>query len=470
MIIVTRSLSVSDYGTWGLINGLLIFPILLEPIISYWAVREIARGDNSGKTAFFSSSMFTLLGIIVYFLAVIMVTSQTDVDENILILSIILVPVIFLNKTLREINSVWKPEGTAYGIVILSISQLVLGVILVYSGTLELSSVILIVFVSYIIANIFLAIFAKEKLKGKFMIQNLKKWLKKSWLPTYPAISLTIERSDIVIFSMITNSLTGLGFWTAMMVIGHVIGNAALMSRGLYGKILGGGSDQVFQKNILHVCYFLFPITIMLMIFARPLLFLLNPVYEVVFSTAVIVFFGFIFHTLTGVFWVALLGRENVDVGENKKTIDYVKSKLFSYPTLRIVQFGGYVIVLSIVLFLAVLNDLDEGEILFLWAIIFTLSQIPLCLYFFLHVRKIFNFKVTKNIFYYLITSLVSFVPIHFVMEEFLTYNENLFEFAPIVLFYMVCGVGIYLCITTVTDKETKSLFKEVINELRGRN
>ena len=179
MIIVTRSLSVSDYGTWGLINGLFIFPILLEPIISYWAVREIARGDNSGKTAFFSSSTFTLLGIIVYFLAVIMVTSQTDVDNDILILSIILVPVIFLNKTLREINSVWKPEGTAYGILILSISQLVLGIILVYSGTLELSSVILIVFVSYIIANIFLAIFAKEKLKGKFMIQTLKKWLKK---------------------------------------------------------------------------------------------------------------------------------------------------------------------------------------------------------------------------------------------------------------------------------------------------
>ena len=133
-------------------------------------------------------------------------------------------------------------------------------------------------------------------------------------------------------------------------------------------------------------------------------------------------------------------------------------------------QFGGYVIVLSIVLFIAVLNNLDEGEILFIWAVIFTLSQIPLCLYLFLHVRKVFNFKVSKNIFNYIIVSLVSFVPIHFVMEEFLTYNENLFEFAPIVLFYMVCGVGIYFCITTVIDKETKILFKEVINELRRRN
>ena len=47
-LIVTRQLSPEEFGTWGLVGALTTYVIIIEPIISSWALRETARGDKSG--------------------------------------------------------------------------------------------------------------------------------------------------------------------------------------------------------------------------------------------------------------------------------------------------------------------------------------------------------------------------------------------------------------------------------------
>ena len=49
-LIVTRQLTIEEFGTWGLISGIFIYALAVHPIVGYWATREIARGENSGKT------------------------------------------------------------------------------------------------------------------------------------------------------------------------------------------------------------------------------------------------------------------------------------------------------------------------------------------------------------------------------------------------------------------------------------
>ena len=61
ILIITRSLTPNELGTWGLIGGLLTYVIILEPIISYWTTREIARDVDSGKTAILSSGIFSII-------------------------------------------------------------------------------------------------------------------------------------------------------------------------------------------------------------------------------------------------------------------------------------------------------------------------------------------------------------------------------------------------------------------------
>ena len=66
ILIVTRSLTPEELGTWGLVGGLITYVIILEPMISYWATREIARGTESGKTAVISSGIFSIVGILAF--------------------------------------------------------------------------------------------------------------------------------------------------------------------------------------------------------------------------------------------------------------------------------------------------------------------------------------------------------------------------------------------------------------------
>ena len=62
-LIVTRRLSPEDLGAWSLIGGLITYVIVIEPIISTWTTREIARGIKSAKTAMLFSRTNTLLSI-----------------------------------------------------------------------------------------------------------------------------------------------------------------------------------------------------------------------------------------------------------------------------------------------------------------------------------------------------------------------------------------------------------------------
>ena len=49
-IIITRSLSPEEFGTWRLIITLLVYVVYIQPVITYWATRETARGIESAKT------------------------------------------------------------------------------------------------------------------------------------------------------------------------------------------------------------------------------------------------------------------------------------------------------------------------------------------------------------------------------------------------------------------------------------
>ena len=49
-LIITRSVTPEEYGTWGLIIGLITYVMLIGPIVSYWSTRDTARNIQSRKT------------------------------------------------------------------------------------------------------------------------------------------------------------------------------------------------------------------------------------------------------------------------------------------------------------------------------------------------------------------------------------------------------------------------------------
>ena len=84
ILIVTRQLTAEELGTWTLVGGLLVYAIVIEPIVSYWTTREIARGEKSAKTALITSTAFSGIATIIYLGIIFFINLDSDIDKSIL--------------------------------------------------------------------------------------------------------------------------------------------------------------------------------------------------------------------------------------------------------------------------------------------------------------------------------------------------------------------------------------------------
>ena len=467
MLIITRTLSQNDFGTWGVISGILPFVIIFEQIIPYWVRREIARGINSAKTAILSSGFLSSSGILIFYIVSLILSQNSDIDQNILLFGIILVPAIFLNRILNAINLGWKPELTSYAQLVLSLSQIPLAFVLILILKLELLGLILTIFLATLVSISFQIYFARKKLKNTFQFKFLKQWLKVFWIPTYPTLILLISKSDILIFTLITNSVLGISFWIAALVITAPISQVGLVSRSVYSKLLSTKSVDV-GDNLTLVFYFALPFTSLAIVFSRPALFALNPLYEFVFLLVVILSIRVFFNTLNDILESYILGTERVDFDKNSVFKDFISSKFFSIPSIRFIQYTIYIILLIVGLIILTSQNASEYSLLIYWASIATITTLPTTVYLYIQTRKNLHLELDiKSIAKYLITCIFVFSIVFYFSETYLVYDENLMEFLPGFLLYLPIGIISYLVITYFIDKRIKFLVHAIINEIK---
>lgn len=467
-IIITRTLSPTEYGTWILINSIIFYVIAAEPIISYWATREIARGLQSGKTAIMSSGIFSLGGILCYMIFVYFASDKIHVDHNVLFFGSILITLMFLNRTLIGINLGWKPHAGSYASIFFTFTEILMAIIFVYLLHMGVYGIIITVSTAYLASIVILIFYARKIIKSKIDKQFLKKWLKLSWLPLYPSFSSVVSVMDAIIFSIIVGSVSGLGFWAAVTVGVILVTQSIQISRAVYPKLLQGGKTTYLQENFSHLFYFAIPSTAMAITFAKPGLFVLNPVYMAVVPVVVIVAVWKFFDVLGSVFQQYLTGMEKVDLNENSNFKDYVKSKLFLVPTLVLIQSVVYVILL--VIGFLIMKDRPQLDLLIYWGIAGLITQIPFTIYYYLLVRKNTTVVIEiGRILKYVLVSIGVFGIIFLMTEKFLDYKQGIFEFLPNLFLFVLLGIGAYFAVTYFIDLRTKELFNAIIREIRQR-
>jgi len=466
-IIVTRQLTQEEFGTWGIIGAMTGYMLIFEPIINHWATREIARGKESGKTALVSTGLFSSIAILGYIIMITLFENQIEVNFDLLLLGVILIPLAFFRASLQSIAMGYKPEVRSYGILAFEIVKIPVGLLLIYYLEFGLIGAILTTAISTLSTIIILAIKVKEKLKEKFNVKFLKSWLKRFWIPTYPKISNKIMNLDIVAFTLIGGSIADLAYWTAANAISKVVAHADQIGSPIYGKLLGGGKVELLQDNIIRTLYFSFPLVAMSIVFARPGLFILNPLYEIASSIVMVLSVTVFFQTLNGLFESALEGTEKVDLNEKATVKEYIKSRLFYLPTLRLIQRSTYLGVLVIVFLLFAFDIENKIELIFYWAIVLLSTRIPLTFYLYTLLRKNLKTKISlPPVIKYILSSVFIFGFTYLIMNEFMEYKTSIFEFLPQFLIYLAIAVGGYLGLTYLIDYRTRIIFKGVVKEI----
>ena len=164
IVIVTRQLIPEDFGLWTLIGSLVSYVAIIQPIVTYWTTRQIARGEAAGKTALFSGGLLSVVGFTIYSIIAITVSATMGVSLFILMLAAILVPLNFLNTILNSISLGFRPQNVSYGLLAFEFSKLPLGFILVYIGQLGIIGVLLTIIIAHSLRIIFLVILTREKI------------------------------------------------------------------------------------------------------------------------------------------------------------------------------------------------------------------------------------------------------------------------------------------------------------------
>ena len=468
-VIVTRQLSEQEFGTWSLLGSLLLYVVFTDYVVSFWLTREVARGVDSARTALISSIMFSVGGTFAYLIIAYFVSIQANIDYEILFFGAILIFPRIINDILHFLNFGWKPQIISYALLGSEIVKVPAALVLIYFFNLGLEGAILATFISSIISISIHFLYSRHKLRAKFQKKFLKKWFRLSWIPLYHSIPNLAYVSDVVIFSLITGSVIGVAYVTAARAIARIVMNTGALSIGIYPKLLEGGPTEHLQEIITKVFYFVIPLMGLSITLARPGLFALNPVYEIAVPVVIILSFRSLFTVINKLFHSALQGIETVDIDENATFKSYVKSKLFLLPTLRVIQYGSYVVVLIIVLSLLTLEN-SEIELIIAWSIVALLIEVPFVIYLYILVRKNMVIKVDyKSLVKYLISGIISFGILHILVEQFLDYRISIFEFLPELLLFVATGVGLYFGITYSIDKKTRKLFKAIISEIKQK-
>jgi len=466
-LIITRRLSPEELGVWALIGSVLVYLLISENLISFWSIRQIARKKEVGKTAITSSLILSLGLVPVYIVYVFAISEISDVDKGILMFGVLLLPVYYISKTLNQINTAHRPQVTSYGTIIFESVKTPIALAFVVYYDLGVQGVIITVLLAYFVRIVIQLYFAKNKLKNQFSWDVLKNWITNSWVSFYEMVPKYIRKIDVVIFLLITNSVVGLAYYHVSFVVAKLIVNSSLVSQGLYPKLLADGPSVSIKDIFTLAMYFAIPLLAISMIFSKPALFALNPLYQGAEIIVILLAIQAFLTVPNSLFQTVLKGIEKVDANENPKFKDLIKSNLFTISTARIIR---NVIYLGLLVGgLMILTQNSDIELVIWWGIVAILSEIPLVIFWWNKIRQHAKFSFpTKEIIKYIFATIV-FVLVYFITSDFIIiYKTSIYEFLPSLIIQVIICISVYISITYLIDKKTRNIVSKILSEIKS--
>ena len=197
-LIVSRRLTTEEFATWGLIGSLIVMVMVLDPISSYWATRQIARGEKVAVTAIGSNLIFAIVATGMYQLVIYFMAITTDADYDILLLSTLMIPLLYVTKEMKAILNGYKPQATSYGLLIFEFTKIPFGLVLVYWLDMGFEGAIYTTVIAQSASLAFYTYYIRNKLKEKFHLSYFKTWLKRFWIPMFHQSSDRLIHLDMV--------------------------------------------------------------------------------------------------------------------------------------------------------------------------------------------------------------------------------------------------------------------------------
>jgi len=462
IMIVTRQLSEADFGIWIWITRLVGYAVFPAVAVNYWVTRFVARDIKAAKTGFLLILILAAIGTMVYLLIAPYAAYVSSAPLIFFIIAAFQIPLTYFKENLDSVSNGVKPQITSYGFLSFEVVKVMLAFLLMAILGPTLTSAILAVAGAQLVNIVVLLFFLKEDLSGIFDKSLAKRWLKVFWIPIYSSSLFLLSTFDVMIIISISGSSSILANYGAASVFFGIIMSLSILSSALYPRILRGGGRKDVEEVLKLTFLFAIPMCAGIFIIARPLLFMLNPIYvEAILVVRALIFYAFTL-VIMNIFDFVIIGSEKVELDLESKFKDFMKSRLFILPSINLLMGIVYLISLSVVLLVTLPWGLKTEEIAFYWALTQFTTSIPFFSYKYWLARKIINFKIPwRQIFLYILASIIMVAAIQFLKFE-ITYTPSIYVFIFDALKLVLTGSAIYFLIVYIFDPYFRNLLKSV--------
>lgn len=469
--IITRNLTVEEFGLWQILGtsaGLAILP--LSPIY-YWTLRFISRGEDVGKTALYSS--IVSLPLIIGLYLVLMTVVETTLT-GILFFAVIFtvqIPFLVIFESLKGVIQGSRPQFMGYASIPFEIGKVIAAYYLVIIHGMGLMGAIISLAAAHSIQVLVMAYGARDRLRGKFQLNILRSWMHASWIPILGTLASRLWLIDALIISIIIGSTMVAGLFQAARTFVAIVSYSEIFLRVMYPKLMRDRIASDVSLSVKLQTMIQVPLAVGAFVLAEPLLGLLNIDYVVSATLLRVLVLVIIIEGFEHVMDFVLIGAERSDVDiKNLKFSKLKGSWLVKLPLLDLAKTIIYLAILIPTIFFVNLQGASEITLALYWGIIFGITVVPFTVIKIIAARKVLPhhiplYEMSK----YALSGVFMAIFLYYYTSTYLWVDFTLLG----TLFYLVVpgitSLAIYAAFVYILDPYFRSLIHIVIDKI-GRS
>ncbi len=473
-VIVTRTLTVSEFGLWSMLSQYIAYTATpLSSIASFWIVRYAARGfKQAPSSGLFFGILLSLIGLPLYSLVALWASISFLQPSFILFLATPQVITYILLGALNSIATGISPQHIGISGIIFETSKVVSSYILVrLLGQGLVGAIISVIIAQLIQLGYLLAVL--RNLISRALIDGvlIKRWFKLSWLPFYELLSGIVGGLDVIIARTISAMDALIGIRSVACIAGSFPRYASSLTLSLYPRTLRAFDSDSWSKDAEEIIKFVGLIAIPIALGNIALIDIILGVFGRGYGPALVASVAIAIFQLIGLIGAItdpiLRGSERIDVQDNADLKNYLRSILFKLVTMNNLSAITYIAAVAIALLFW--KDGDVYTAALYWNLA-SFTNIPFLVYKVKMMRDV-GVKVKFpiwNFTKYFISSVLMFILVLTMKGSLEPYfTKNFVGLISEAVALTVIGALFYSTAALLLDDYARKIYRETIRGLR---
>jgi len=336
-LIITRNISIEEYGLFNNLNDILSYFTLAATIIPFWTMRFVARQHpGASKTGLVINAIIATIAAALYLFTISGILYALQIREEYLTTYMIGVFLIFENYLVVVLEAILRskrPETIGFGLFVLEISKVPLSFLFIVILRIGLIGALLGLTLASLIQIIFYLKYLMHSFSGKIRWDYVKEWFKASLLNIYNIVGMRILALTNIFLFIYIGELSR-AYYGASQSIASIISYSSYLAFALYPKLLSGGGKEDVTTSLRMVLMFAIPMTLGAITISEDILSILNISYKVAKPVLMALSINAFLTTLSLIFSSVISGTEKIDVSAKISYREIVRSRLFLSITL----------------------------------------------------------------------------------------------------------------------------------------